>query len=345
LNRQIISETLHEAGIPSRSLIFEDGSELLLLPSGGRMLGLFPSAEGDNFLWMNPALASAGSARSFFSGKDWRNPGGDRTWLAPEIDVFFSNFPDTNVYHVPEEIDPGDYSVTGTNSKWEFKNEFRTQLSRSKELVSGVISKSWQTAANPLRYELHGGEAQYAGYTQRTKLHIYDKTTSPVGIWNLLQLPPGGEILVPTYSRARPHIYVGTVEAAELQVAEHLIRYKVARKGISKIGIPVVVSTGRIGYLYKSNGYTTLVVRNFSVDPSGQYLDLPWNAAGVIGSPIFSTQACFVDFELGRFAEIEYHTPVFAGQTLLEDVSQVWAFRGEQTAIYGIARKLLSAEL
>ncbi len=294
---------------------------------------------------MNPALATAESARTFFSGKDWRNPGGDRTWLAPEIDVFFPNFPDTDVYQVPEEIDPGAYSVIGPNSKWEFQNKFRVKLSRSQEWVLGIISKSWQAAANPLRHGNYRTELQYAGYTQHTKLQIHDKTTSPVGIWNLLQLPPGGEILIPTRSQVDPHIYVGTVEAGELKATEHLLRYKVARSGISKIGIPAVASTGLIGYSYSSGANIVLIVRNFSVDPSGSYLDLPWNSAGAIDSPIFSTQACFVDFPLGKFAEIEYHAPVFPNQSLLEDVSQVWAFRGEQTAIRAVARELLSAEL
>jgi hypothetical protein len=344
LNRQVISETLKQAGISSKSLIFAVGSELLLLPSGGRVLGLFPSANEDSFFWMHPALASAESTRALFSSEDWCNPGGDRTWLAPEIDVFFPAFPDTNVYHVPKEIDPGTYGITGADSKWEFQNKFRIQLSRSREWVSGVISKSWLAAVNPLRHENHRSKLQYAGYTQHTKLQIHEKATSPVGIWNLLQLPPDGEILIPTYSQIEPYIYVGTVEKGELKATEHLIRYRIARRGINKIGIPAVASTGRIGYLYTSGSDDVLIVRNFSVDPLGEYIDLPWNSVGAIGPPVFSTQACFVDCSLGRFAEIEYHAPVVPGQTLLEDVSQVWAFRGEPAAIRAVGRQLLSAE-
>jgi len=345
LNKQAISEALKEAGISYKSLIFAGGSELLLLPAGGRVLGLFPSANEDGFFWINPALASAESTRAFFSNKDWCNPGGDRTWLAPEIDVFFPTFPDTNVYHVPKEIDPGAYRVTGAGSKWEFHNQFRIQLSRSREWVSGVLSKSWEAAVNPLKDENYRSNLQYAGYTQHTKLQVHEKATSPIGIWNLLQLPPDGEILIPTYSQIEPHIYLGTVEKGELKATEHLIRYRVARGGINKIGIPAVASTGSIGYLYTSGSHDVLIVRTFCVDPLGGYLDLPWNSVGAIGPPVFSTQACFVDFSLGRFAEIEYHAPVFSGQTLFEDVSQVWAFRGQPTAIRAVGRQLLSAEL
>src|SRR5256885_8036826 len=70
-----------------------DGSRLLVLPHGARVLGLFARASEENFFWTNPVLSSIGSARSFFRSQEWYNPGGDRTWLAPEIDIFFPKFP------------------------------------------------------------------------------------------------------------------------------------------------------------------------------------------------------------------------------------------------------------
>ena len=46
-------------------------------------------------------------AAAFFAGDQWHNSGGDRTWLAPEVDFFFPNFPRTDVYWQPRQLDPG----------------------------------------------------------------------------------------------------------------------------------------------------------------------------------------------------------------------------------------------
>ena len=60
----------------------------------------------------NPALARAATAKEYFASKDWHNSGGDRTWLAPEVDFFFPNFPDLTSYFQPRGLDPGSYQVT-----------------------------------------------------------------------------------------------------------------------------------------------------------------------------------------------------------------------------------------
>ena len=33
------------------------------------------------------------TAAEFYAGDQWQNSGGDRTWLAPEVDFFFPNYP------------------------------------------------------------------------------------------------------------------------------------------------------------------------------------------------------------------------------------------------------------
>jgi len=66
--------------------------------------------------WTNPALESEESARTFFQSGGWHNFRGDRTWLAPEIDIFFPSFPSLEGYRHPRELDPGSYQVTGTAS-------------------------------------------------------------------------------------------------------------------------------------------------------------------------------------------------------------------------------------
>jgi hypothetical protein len=88
-----------------------------------------------------------------------------------------------------------------------------------------------------------------------------------------------------------------------------------------------------VGYLYSKAGKWCLIIRNFAVNPSGEYVDVPWNDANNCG---FSTQACNVNSSLGQFSELEYHIPAIGhgtGRTRCDDETQVWAFRGSKTEI------------
>src|SRR5260370_34899165 len=71
----------------------DDGTRLLILPCGGRILGVFAPGSEENFLWTNSVLNSAETARAYYASDDWQNSGGDRTWLAPEVDFFFPKYP------------------------------------------------------------------------------------------------------------------------------------------------------------------------------------------------------------------------------------------------------------
>ena len=68
-----------------------DGTRLLILPYGGRILGVYSPGSDENFLWTNSVLEKAESAHAYYESDDWQNSGGDRTWLAPELDFFFSD--------------------------------------------------------------------------------------------------------------------------------------------------------------------------------------------------------------------------------------------------------------
>ena len=58
--------------------LYGKGGSLLVLPYGGRALGLY-SHGGHNFFWVNPDLNHAATAETFFTKEGWKNSGGDRT--------------------------------------------------------------------------------------------------------------------------------------------------------------------------------------------------------------------------------------------------------------------------
>src|SRR5262249_42454173 len=99
------------------------------------------------------------------------------------------------------------------------------------------------------------------------------------------------------------------------------------------------------GYLYEKDGESSLIVRNFRVNPSGEYVDVPWTEPENFG---FSFQACNVNSHLGAFSELEYHAPALnprENAAVSEDESQLWAFRGDRGTILSIARHLLGSEV
>ena len=342
---------LSRAGKPLEEQINPDGSRLLLLPFGARVLALFAPGSDENFFWTHPALMSDESARSFFQASDWHNTGGDRTWLAPEVDVFFPNYPDTAHWRVPSELDPGAYAAQGTGPTVMTAYAVLVTLSRRQEKIEARISKSWSPALNPLRREPSWKELSgvtYAGYTQETCLELLAGGGSSIGLWSLLAVPNGGEVIIPTHAGTEPEIYSGSIASVDLIVTDYLVRFRTAGAGIRKIGIRAAASTGRLGYLYQGRDGWALVIRNFTVNPSGEYVDVPWRRSTASDALGYSTQACSVQSELGDYCELEYHVPAIGfdiGQRRSCDTSQVWAFRGSENAMRVVVRSLLSPEI
>ena len=346
-----LKSTLNEAAKASEIYATPDGSRLLVLPYGARVLGLFTAASENNFFWTHTALNSAASAKAFYESDQWHNSGGDRTWVAPEIDIFFPQFPNTEVYHQPPQLDPGNYQIERIEDSFRLFNSFALALTRPRKTVHLRITKSWSPAPNPLRHDPDTSDAsdiEYAGYTQQTALELLETDAGAlplVGLWNLLQLPHGGEMFIPCVGPAEPKVFFGQVGQSDLMVSEHLIRYSMSAAGIHKIGMRAASLTGRVGYLYSDGTIWSLVIRNFFVNPSGEYIDVPWDTPQDASDPGYAVQACNVNSDLGKFSELEYHAPAIggdSGDTRSVDTSQVWAYRGSEGAIRAIARVLLS---
>jgi hypothetical protein len=351
---QQLINTLSTVGKTTELYETDDGTRLLILPYGGRILGMFAPGSDQNFLWTNSALNSSESARAFYASDDWQNSGGDRTWLAPELDFFFPKFPNIDIsgYWQPRSLDPGNYEIVRRDGVVKLLNNLKLEGFRSKKWVELEIAKSVASAPNPLRYEktLRAGAVQYAGHTLTTSLRIVGRSSGNaplVGLWSLTQIPHQGELFIPTYFKSEPRVYFGLENTPpdEVSVREHSVRFKMRAPGEHKIGVRAVATTGRIGYIYAVGDQKALIVRNFSVNPSGEYADVPWTEPDDKG---YSTQACSVNSRWGMFSELEYHSPAIGGdtgQSQMEDRSQLWAFRGAPSDIHRIAHSLLSGEI
>jgi hypothetical protein len=345
-----LANVLRQAGKLAQAYRTPDGTRLLILPYGGRVLGLFSARDNRNFYWTHPALESVKTARQFYGGCQWHNSGGQRTWLAPEVDLFFPDFPKLDKYFQQRSLDPGSYKVINSKDRLRLVNRFTVHLSRPGRSLRLKITKAFGPAANPLRHErgLNYKQVAYAGYTLDTSLELVG-TSLPgrdrVGLWNLIQMPHGGDMLIPTFGRAEPHHVfstLGAIPPKDLITKDRLIRYRMRQKGEHKISIRAVSVCNRVGYVYRMGDEWALIIHNFTVNPSGEYVDVPWNDPDYSG---FAVQACNVNSQLGAFSELEYHAPAIGygtGAVHCNDAAQVWAFRGSKTEIGGIARILLT---
>jgi hypothetical protein len=341
-------DTLTRIGKPPTTWKSHDGSTVLVLPYGGRILGLFAPDSDRNFFWTHPALESVDSADAFYRSTEWHNSGGDRTWLSPEVDFFRPNYPSLDTYFQPREFDPGAYELTTDNGKVVLVNSFSIVQSRSKQSLELRITKRLGEALNPLREldpTLYSG-LKYAGFTLQTQLDVL-RSTGPaeLNLWSLLQLPHGGELIIPTFSRSSVMFLMGEIGADDLVITDQFIRYKMRAKGEHKIGVSPLWVAGRVGYLYPHVSGFSLIIRNFAVNPSAKYLDTPLDCPDGSGAAV---QACNVNSRLGAFSELEYHAPGIGGATgvsMSDDSSQVWAFYGPHEAITSAARLLLCPAL
>jgi hypothetical protein len=347
-----LCHTIQAAGKRLEVLQTSDSTRMLMFPYGARVLGLFSPQSDESFFWNNPHLEQNATARSLLTSDGWHNTGGDRTWIAPEWDTFFPDS-DSNAYLQPRELDMSDYKMEDTCGGTQFSREMTLHLARSNRDVALRLTKWFGAAANPLRHERHLASVldgvEYAGYTQRVTLQSIDEPAelqAGVGIWNLLQLPPGGEMLVPLYSGATPQKCFGQVPPDSMTIEGHLLRVKINFSGSHKIALKAASVCGRAGYVYARGDRFALVIRNFFVNPSGEYIDVQRHDPDDYG---YAFQMCRVDESAyGSFCELEYHAPAigaYPDPTRTEDTSQVWAFRGQREAIDAIAHKLLGATI
>ncbi len=343
-----LTRALKAAGLAADTVEFADGTQLLLLPRGGRVLGWFAPGDRSNFLWVNPILGRAAAARAWLASGQWQNFGGERTWIGPEYAFFFPKYPDLAGYRPPAVLDASTYMVTRPAGAYELAAVYSLDCAAPRALVRVRVTRRIGAAPDPLRPPggpRFGAAVQFAGYSARTTLTVLSSSgplpPGALGLWSIAQLPHGGEMIVPVYGRARPTVFFGRIPRGDLRVRRSLVHYRMNSDGEHKIGVRPYATTGRFGYI-RSVGPNRreLVIRNIFANPSADHPDAP---VASLGNGGYAFQACSVNHpQLGRFSELEHHAPALGGDQMQgEDVAQMWAYRGPARQIADIAEALL----
>jgi hypothetical protein len=253
-------------------------------------------------------------------------------------------------YAVPADVDPGHYMVAQHAAQINWRNQSRLYFHRQQQSSMVEIEKSVRLIADPLRREAGVGSlggVDYAGYELSTSLRLIQPPAGgpAVSLWNILVVQGAGWAIIPVLGETRARDYLDPTPPERLVATGHAIYFSLDGREQHKIGVRAAAVTGRAGYLRQVDaGRSTLLVHSFVVNPSGEYVDAPWDAPDELG---YAVQSYNDNGSLGAFGELEYHTPAIGGDTRLDhytDVSQLWAYTGPPGQIGRIAGHLLGAD-
>ena len=322
---------------PSASRTLCAGTSILMaIPQGGRILGLWADT-GENFLWTHPRLIDPVPVVAD-APSTWPNPGGDRTWLAPEIDLFLGDLADAaGTYAVPSAFDPGTWRLdTESDGSMSAVLETDLKIRRKGSHARIRLKKHWRILENPSTRSAATPQAAYEQTVQLTILETSDPGLS-LGIWNLAQLPAPGWMLMATHAKTLPQNVFGNLAETDFTVTPNLVVWRMAGSGDAKIALHARDFAGLAGHLHRrSDDLWDLVVREITVDPAGAYIDALWSDPSRQG---WAFQACQVRSLAGGFNELEHHAPAATLGHPAEDRSRLWAWRGSAATIRALAEE------
>ena len=348
-----VIDRLEESKINYELLPLQNGCFAILSERGGRILGPFLEQGGRSLLWTNAAFAQPQTFKKFLASGNW-NLGGERNWIAPEIQYLVKdrNNVEATVFF-PEQMDPGNFTLMKIG-------EGRFQLSADMNL------EAWNTATgekrlhlesrimaveDPLRftssYRSLQADVAYFGYQQSITLTDLNANEIMSELWNLIQLNPGGEVLLPISSGWETTQYAGEPPGEDLaRFRTHCLGLKITGSRLYKIGYKASQHFGRLAYLNSSDvDRSYLIIRNFSNNPSSYYVEEPADRPGKWGDSIHIYND---DGRWGGFGELEVHGQTIGGRTDIAtstDSLMLWFYTGPKEKLINIAYLLLGVDL
>lgn len=299
--------------------------KVLVSPLGGRVLGLYPAPDV-NVLWVNPKLESEATAAGFLADPGWVNMGGHRSWISPEIETNVGDagrFWDT--YEVPKAMDPADFHVvTAGDDAVTFETNMDLAFKHHACDVRLKVARTVALCETP-PVDLPAG-VSFAGYRLDSVLSAAAELPAGVrpGLWNLIQVPGGGEMVVPVNEGADPRACI----AEPIFTQEGgLIRCRVKTDTSFKFSLRANDCRGFFACLNLAAATPTLLACRFCVLDQSLYAESPCDDLSDTGH---AEQFYVDDGTFGGFGELEYHTPALerGARDSVSDRGEVWAFAG-----------------
>lgn len=349
--QQVIT-SLEKNNQPYTTLTLQNEVSLIIPQRGARILGPFLSSNSESIFWLNRAFAHPDSFNQFLNSGDW-NLGGERVWIAPEIQYLVRDRSDFwGTIRVPEPMDPGNYILDQLDPNQ--RRLVQSLTLPAYNLASGEkelqLERLIRPAADPLRYlsnyqTLVDGLI-FAGYEHIISLsetRLDDKMSES---WTLIQLNPGGRLLIP----ASPHVeysdYYEPINSTFQSIHPNHISLRITGDRQYKVGYKAAHVFGRLGYFNQFNADRAyLIVRNFFNNPSAPYLEERASWPDQRGHSIHIYND---DGALGGFGELECNGQAIGGGTgrsSATDQFVLWLYVGAADKVRNLIPHLLGIEL
>ncbi|MBP1994031.1 DUF6786 family protein [Paenibacillus eucommiae] len=335
LTNQLQKEQQHYQTLGS-----SEQGQMVVMERGSRVIQLKPSQRDESAFWTQLSSLEKG---------EW-NVGGDRTWISPECNYFVDS---TGEYNIPEQLDPGSYRITSSANDPTIVTEQTLKLKHyvSQDEIELKLEKTYTRIPTPFQMNLSEDyksllEVSYIGYECQTKLTAAAaKEKAYCNIWSIMQVPMGGTALIPKWGKTQPLVMFSDEAAVEMGSHPQYVSLPYQGNSKFKLSFDALQSTGRFGYIRQLNETeSSLIVRQFQVNPSGYYPDYPATDPDYLGSCM---QFFFDGNQMGGFGELEYHAPAIGneGNLCSEDVSQLYYFIGKTTQVAEIVEHMLGIKL
>lgn len=285
-----VLDRLEEGGLPHALFPLQNDVSVIILQRGGHILGPFLPPGSEGIFWISQAFADPDSFKEFLDSGNW-NMGGDRIWIAPEIQYGVRDRSDFwGSIHLPEQIDPGQYILDQPRpDAWRLCQDMTLE---AYNLASGQkhlhLERLIQRVEDPLRqlssYGALTDGLRFAGYEQIVSLSESKLDDIMSESWSSIQLNPGGLLLIP----ASPHVeysdYFEPIDENYQTIYPNHVRLKITGQRRYKVGYKAAHVFGRLGYFNQlDDDQAYLIVRNFFNNPSVPYVEEPPHLPGCRG--------------------------------------------------------------
>ncbi len=341
-----VQARLEEQGMASASLQLDGGGTLVACQRGGRLMPF--AADGESVLWLSRAWAERERFEAFLARGDW-NLGGERTWIAPEIQFTIRDRRDFwGSYSLPAAMDPGTWRLEpARDGGCALRQE--AELA-AHNLAAGVkrlrVQRFVRSVADPVRSLRQGAcaDVSFMGYEHDTVVRDLEPNAIGAQSWNLIQLVPGGSVFLPLLAPAVQRDYFEPVGEERQRLADDLVELSITGAHRYKVGYGAAYHVGRVGYVRALDpSRARLLVRAFFNNPSTSYLEEPASKPGENGD---SVHVYNDDGNAGGFGEIECYGQALGGEggrVVSSDTTVLWVYTGGFEGVAQVARTLLGA--
>ncbi len=312
---------------------------LIVTQRGGRVFGPF-WREGESLTWINPALASAESFARFRREGQW-NMGGERLWIAPEIQYNIKDRADFwGSHHVPAAMDPGQYRLGAGDRSARLSTEMTLQ---AYNLSQGEVRLRVEQSISRLGLlpSMTAEAVIGAHYLRKIELSPHPVSGPVSQSWVLTQLNAGGELFILGHPDMKAATYFGDPTLQALTPQGKVFRIAITGQRQFKTGYSAASPRGQIGYINAlDDGQSYLLVRYFVIHPDGLY------AEEIPDQPGANGHAIHVYNDGGQFGangEMEASGDAIGGSTgrsITLDHFGMLVYLGPTDALYALVERI-----